>query len=194
MSRAELRALARAMLEGGSPDEFEPPPKLDPGQVEEMLEQAAYATDAGRFDEAVELYTQVIDSTEDPRAYLGRGRIHLDHSDYNRAMSDFRVAEELVPGAPEPLVAMGDLFFGRKDYVQSIEYLTLALGQQPDHAMALTRRGMSQYYLKDYEAALADLQRASELDPDIPMLSSYLARAERRVRGIPTSAVERRRR
>ncbi|MEN0062556.1 MAG: tetratricopeptide repeat protein [Myxococcota bacterium] len=192
VSRSELKALARALLDGKRVPE--PTQHLSPHEIEELLASARFAVEEGRFDDALDLFTQIIDGAEDVRAYLGRGRVHLDHSDFNRAMSDFAVAEDLMPGAPEPLLAMGDLFFGRKDYAQSIEYLTLALEQQPDNAMALTRRGMSLYYRKDYEAALADLRRAAELDPDIPMLASYLARVERRVRATSTISQDRRRR
>jgi len=192
VSREELKALARAVLEGRAPSEAVEP--LASHEVEELLFQADAAVLDGRFEEALDVFSQVIDGSADPRAYLGRGRVYLDHSDFNRAMSDFATAEELMPGAPEPLLAMGDLCFACKDYGQSIEYLTLALGQQPDDAMALMRRGMSQFYRKEYRLALDDLQRASQLDPDIPMLRSYLTRAERRVRGVSTTAPSDRRR
>lgn len=202
VSRSELQALARALMAGETPPPLQaapkatpPPSSLSPHEVDQLMRQAAGAVEDGRFDEAKDLFTQVIEGAPDHAwAFLGRGRIYLDHSDDNRAMSDFSRAQELMPGAPEPLVAMGDLYFGRKDYLQSIEYLTIALGQDPDNAMALTRRGISLYYRREYEPALADLQRAAQLDPDIPLLASYLARAQRRVRNTSTPAPDRRRR
>jgi len=194
VSRDELKALARAMLEETTATVAVPAERLAPHEVDDLLNDAHRAVEHGRFEEALAAFSRVLGDGPDARAYLGRGRIYLDHHDFNEAMNDFALAEELMPGAPEPLVAMGDLCFAAKDYVQSIEYLTLALKQQPNNAMALTRRGMSLYYRKQFEMALDDLQRAARLDPDIPMLGSYLVRAERRVRGVPATVQQDRRR
>ena len=52
----------------------------------------------------------------------------------------------------------------------------------PNHAMAMCRRGISHYYRKNYDTAVADLTRAQALDPDIPNISTYVGMAKRKTK------------
>ena len=95
-------------------------------------------------------------------------------------MSDFVIAEELAPDRPEPQIAIGDLYFARKDYRKAIDYFNAALEVDARNAMAFCRRGISHYYRKNYPQAMQDLKQAQSLDPDIPNIGTYISMAKRK--------------
>ena len=132
---------------------------------------------------AADLYSDILDADPDQIwAQIARGRIWLDLGDFSRAMSDFMTASDVAGDIPEADLAMGDLYFARKDYERAIQHYTDALAQQPEHALALARRGISFHYRKMYREAMADLERAEQLDPDIPNLATYVAMVRRKAR------------
>ena len=114
-------------------------------------------------------------------ACLGRGRCHVGLGDYSAAEADFERAEELDPQNPEPLAAMGNLFFARKDYAHAIERFNAAIELDGTHAMARCRRGISHYYQRNYREAFGDLQRAYNLDPEIPNIRKFVQMAIRKL-------------
>lgn len=173
--------------EAAGPDPAQSTPTLRPQaalpsvDVPAVLKAAHHAVRSGDLDRGTDLFSDVLDA--DPtnvEAMVGRGRIHLDRGDFARAMSDLMSAEEAAPKDPEPRIAVGDLYFARKDYRRAIDYFDLALELQADHAMAHCRRGISHYYRKNYDEALADLNKAQRLDPEIPNIATYVTMAKKR--------------
>ena len=151
---------------------------VEAGRVEELLESADAAMARGDLQTASAAYTELLEYAPGHlTACIGRGRCHLDLGDYAAAMSDFKKAEDLDPNSPEPLVAMGDLYFARKDYTRAIELFDAAIELDGSHAMARCRRGISHYYKKNYRQAFNDLQRAYNLDPEIPNIRKYVQMA-----------------
>ena len=90
------------------------------------------------------------------------------------AMSDFEKAIQIAPFSPEAHVEMGDVFFVRKDYGRAIQHYTDALERDPNHSMALCRRGMCHHYRQRPERALDDLTSARTVAPDIPNIDRYI--------------------
>jgi tetratricopeptide (TPR) repeat protein len=154
-----------------------------PQQISAALKAAYAATESGNMRAGVDLFSDVIDADPDNvAAHVGRGRLFLDLGDYTRAMSDFMVGEEIDESSPEPQVAIGDLYFARKDYRKAIDYFNDALALSPNHAMAVCRRGISHYYRKNYPEALADLRKAESIDEDIPNIGTYITMAKKKSR------------
>jgi tetratricopeptide (TPR) repeat protein len=143
-----------------------------------MMSEALAAVSTGRLSDAVVHYGDVLDLEPDSRsARIGRGRALMNLGQYAAAMSDFQRAEDADPDAPEPMVAMGDLFFARKDYERAIHRYDAALERQPEHAMALCRRGICHHYRASRDLALDDLTQAQRIDPGIPSIERYVAMA-----------------
>ena len=152
-------------------------------RVIECMENAVNALKAGALEEAVDFYSDAIDTNgEHYEAYLGRGRVQLDLGDYGRAMSDFTLADELQPDNPNTRVALGDLFFARKEYTRAIEFYNAALQKLPEHPMAICRRGISFYYKRNFADALRDLEAAYKLDKSIPNIATYVVMAKKKVK------------
>jgi tetratricopeptide (TPR) repeat protein len=158
-------------------------PSLSNRQIEQLLQRASAAAEAGDLQQAIQLYSDALDFDPDNvPASVGRGLAWLDLSDYARAMSDFTVAEDLAPNDAEVNAAIGKLYYDRKDYGRAIDYLDQAVQQNPRHAMAWCRRGISHYYRKDYARAYNNLIEAEKLDPNIPNIRTYVGMVRKRMK------------
>jgi hypothetical protein len=157
-----------------------PAPTMTAEEVRDLLVDAERA--AGRdVLSAVLLYSDVLDAeTDNLEARLSRGRLYMDLADYTRAASDFLKAETRAPEDAEVQVALGDLFFARKEYGRATAYFDAAIRLDGGHARAWYRRGLSRYYRKEFATAVEDLERAKRLDPLLPSLDTFLDRARRR--------------
>jgi tetratricopeptide (TPR) repeat protein len=157
-------------------------PAGDDGRVETLLKDAGGHSARGDLTRAIQAFTDVLDLRHDRAdAYIGRGRCYLELGDYSSAMSDFQRAEDLWPNRPDPHVAMGDLYYNRKEYRRAIEFYDHAVEFDSSHAMARCRRGISHYYRKNFRQAFQDLQRAYQLDPDIPNIRKYVQMAVKKM-------------
>lgn len=76
-----------------------------PGQLQAALELARATVDLGRLREAIRLYTEAAAlGPADPRPFLGRGELHLRLREFDRALSDLRLADRLGGGQRLALV------------------------------------------------------------------------------------------
>ncbi|MGI9455694.1 MAG: tetratricopeptide repeat protein [Aeoliella sp.] len=115
-------------------DELDVPTPLS---FPELLQQGQQQLDDEEFDAALQTFSRAVELSKnslEPRAYLGRAKVHVALEDYQNAIEDFKSAEEQSPGVPIPelLYARGTMY--------------LELGQQ------------------FYGVALPDLQAAYEDD------------------------------
>jgi hypothetical protein len=157
-----------------------PAPMITDEEVRELM------TDAERLAsrdvaQAVLLYSDVIDAEPgNVDALLSRGRLCMDLGDYTRAASDFLKAESRAPGEAEVQVALGDLFFARKEYGRASAYFDAAIRLDESHARSWFRRGLSRFYRKEFAPAVEDMERAKKLDPLLPSVDTFIDRARRR--------------
>lgn len=71
--------------------------------------------------------------------------------------------------------------YRQKQWQQAVECFTQATTEQPDHAPSHFKLGMSHFRLKEYEAALAAMTRALELDPSQKQWQEQLDQTARHV-------------
>lgn len=155
-------------------------PRLSDDALADLLANAR-ATARRDLQEAALLYGDVLDA--DPshlEALVQRGRIYLELHDFARAISDLLKAEEHAPDDASVHAALGELWFVRKDYRRAVAALDVALKAQGKQPAVLYRRGMSRMYLRDFAAAVEDLEAAKRLDPSLPSIDTYLDRARRK--------------
>ena len=161
----------------------------DPGRVHALMTAGAIAVRGGDVEEAEALYSEVLDFSPDLCvAWLARGHCRLVRAKFNAAISDFRKAEGLAPGSPEPLVAMGDFFVARKDYERALSRFDAAIALDGNHAMARCRRGITHYHQHNHRQAYLDLQRALKLDPEIPNIAELVDLAIQRLDDPPNGS------
>jgi len=155
---------------------------LGSDQFRDLMSTAISAWRSGDSDKALEIYTDLLHETPSfVPAWLARGRCHLDRADWTAAISDFRKAEDLAPRSPEPYLAMGDLFVARKEYASALQRFDEALAHDVNHAMARFRRGVTHFYQSNHRQAFLDLQRAYNLDPEIPNIRRFVQLAVRKL-------------
>ena len=143
--------------------------------VFDALSGAHDALRRGASGEASRLLTDALDWAPNHfEARLLRGRCARDAGDQLAALSDFHWAMEVAPQSPLAHVEIGDLFFAKKDYIQAIQHYTNALERDPNHAMALCRRGICHHYKRQPDRALDDLQAAAQINPEIANIDRYI--------------------
>jgi type IV pilus assembly protein PilF len=67
---------------------------------------------------------------------------------------------------------LGALYFQDGNLIVALEELTLAAAIDPDYAPAFSTRGLVLYYVKEFESAEQDFQRALSLDERNPEISN----------------------
>ena len=168
------------------------PPVTEPNPVQEtpvlnndlksLMRIATQAHSEGELENAIDAYSDLLDQQpEHLPALLARGRCHLEKKDYTAAVSDFRRAQNLDKGSTGALIALGDLYFARKNHNQAIAFFDQAIAIESNHAQARCRRGLAHYHSGRYRQAFLDLQRAYKLDPEIPNIRRLVQMAIRKL-------------
>jgi tetratricopeptide (TPR) repeat protein len=146
---------------------------------------------AGRYEEAVEVYTRAVLAGDlDPEAlaiaFNNRGVAYNELGDYDKAIQDYGQALALVPGDKTATKNLRNAHIRRGGAAQQLGEQDAALADytravelEPGHPLAYRRRGQLLLEQGDAAAALADLRRAEELDPGNPDAAALLADAER---------------
>jgi type IV pilus assembly protein PilF len=67
---------------------------------------------------------------------------------------------------------LGSLYFQDGNLIVALEELTLAAAIDPDYALAFSTRGLVLYYVKEFESAEKDFQRALSLDERNPEINN----------------------
>jgi serine/threonine-protein kinase len=125
---------------------------------------------------AIQMYEKAVEL--DPKfalayAQLSRANVfmywtHYDRSEERLAMAKQAVdkALQLNPNLAEVRMALGQYYYhGILDYDRALEHLAIALKSQPNSSDILSWIGYVQRRQGNFEQALANIKKASELDP-----------------------------
>lgn len=135
-TREELTAEEAAEEVGVTlPEDLEEDLERDRSRQKELYNQAVQAHDAGNFEEAVELYRQVI-------AHSGRDRIAANAYRY-----------------------LGDIYSRSDQHRQALRLYDFSLEIRPDAAIVHYRKGMTFWDQGELDSAGESLDRAIELEP-----------------------------
>lgn len=118
------------------------------------------------FDCVILFCTQSISLKPDyANAYFKRGDAYDEIGQYELAINDYTKAIELNY---EPLITVyqyrGLTYLKMKEYVLSISDLDFALSVAPD-ANSYHNRAQAHFYLRNYEQALLDVNKAIDMEP-----------------------------
>ena len=172
------------LTDGMTPDTHHRAPPTPPPDATTSFDSVSEGFEAlrhGNIRAATMHFSDALDwDPTQVEARLARGRCRRDLGDTAGAMSDFLLSQDYAAHSPEPHVEMGDLFFARKDYGRAIGHYDDALQIQPEHAMALCRRGISHHHIRRHSQAVEDLKQAARIDPNIPNIARYIRMASTR--------------
>jgi tetratricopeptide (TPR) repeat protein len=123
-------------------------------------------------------------------AYLRRGEAYRAQGRNDEAVRDWREAIRLAPDAPQPLIALGDLFDQSGDFGRASEWYGQAAERLGDQDPALLYKlALARYRSGEPGAAIAPLARAVAR-PNSTAEAHYLLGLLHRDTGNPAAAVE----
>jgi tetratricopeptide (TPR) repeat protein len=135
---------------------------------------------AGRFDQAIKDYTDVLLRNEkNAWAYNGRGNCLLAKKDYDTAIADYNEAIRLDPQYDLAYRNRGLAFFQKGKYDDAVADLTRAIRLKPGYALAFHDRALCYERRRQFETAIADYTRAIALYKEKPESSTSDAFASR---------------
>ena len=128
-----------------------------------LLSQRRWQQAADELSEAIRL------KPDSGMAYLGRCRVGMARQDYPPAIADCSEAARLVPNSPEAYHERGNAYLLTLQFDHAVEDMNAAikLGDS-DLALAHSIRGRAHIGLKEFGAAIADLDEAIRLNPQMP--------------------------
>ncbi len=130
---------------------------------------------SGSYDQAVAAYNQSlqINPAFGP-AFLGRAQAvwAIDAGQVDQIRADLESARAADPNLPETLTLMGRLYLQTGQADAAVEYLNAAIDQNPNTPLAYFYRAQAFLQMKNPAPALADADRAVQLD--LTYLNAYL--------------------
>jgi tetratricopeptide (TPR) repeat protein len=109
-------------------------------------------------------------------ALIGRGALFLGLGEFEKAARDFTVALERKPDEPEIRLLRAQARFALGKYLESAEDVDMVLTHYPNYVSALQQKGRLEAVNGSYLAALTQLNKAVELDPQ--NARTYLIRSD----------------
>jgi Flp pilus assembly protein TadD len=107
--------------------------------------------------------------------YLGWWCLKAQPPQYDDAIRYYTASWSLRPRNPYTVNALGDALAGKKAYTEAISLFSRAIELKPDYAQAWILRGSAYRALHQYDKALADVNKAIELDANNALLRNNLA-------------------
>jgi serine/threonine-protein kinase len=147
----------------------------DPYVHMELAETYKQLDDPGM---AVEHYNQALAMKDDDAwFYDARADAYFLLGDYEQGLADLERASQLEPEQRDFFTQAGDMFLHEvEDPERALEYYTRAVERSPDEGWVYADRAAAHEALENYGAALADLDRAIELNPENS--SFYIGRGQ----------------
>jgi tetratricopeptide (TPR) repeat protein len=152
--------------------------QAQPADLSSLREQAFAATQAGRFAEAEEYWTEILKQLPDSAAvWSNRGNVRVSQNHLEDALSDYGRAIELAPDAPDPYLNRGIALERMERWEAAIADYDRVLELSPDDAVAYNNRGNARAGMGDWSGAIADYQTATELMPTLSIAQANHALA-----------------
>ena len=142
------------------------------------FEKALTATRDGRLDEALDLWTRVVEATpRDGAAWSNRGNVRLLLGDPRGAIADQNQAMAVEPDQPDPHLNRGTAEEALGLWPEAAADYRWILEREPQEAAALYNLGNVRGSEGDWETARACFSAASEARPGLAMARSSAALA-----------------
>ena len=132
------------------------------------------------YDDAIEAYTMALSKVSSITAgqwpiFLTRA-IEYERSDqWEKAEADFRRALELEPGQPQVLNYMGYSFLEMNTNLEeAMSLIRAAVAARPDDGFITDSLAWGLFRLRDYENAVAPMEKAASLLPVDPIINDHL--------------------
>ena len=141
---------------------------MDSSNLEARLLRGEVLLAKGRPNRAMAIFSGLQDLPEvSARARQGLGIAMLLADTPRPAVGHLKAAVEADPTLWRAWNALGSYYDTQGDWAEAIEAYDLALAEHPNDAMILNNRGFSYFMQGRLDEAVADIERALRLDPDL---------------------------
>ncbi len=129
--------------------------------------EAQFAKSEGKYHEAIELLTEVLDDDpENAAAYNNRGDAKQGLEEYEAAIDDYDQAIDIDPENDIAYNNRGNAKQELGEYEAAIDDYDQAIDIDPENDVAYNNRGNAKQELGKYEAAIDDYDQAIDIDPE----------------------------
>jgi len=132
--------------------------------------EAQQAAAAGDFQEAVALYSRVID--DDPRnieAYLARAEVYVRMEEFDNALADFNQVLRIDENNINAYNNRGNHYARQGDFLLALDDYNTALDLAPENSLLYFNRGNAFRQIGANRQAIANYNRVIQLSPDNPL-------------------------
>lgn len=142
------------------------------GTIDDMLLQAIHAHNQGNLDEAIEIYTKILEATPKTEKNIiavitkHRGMAYFSNNNFEAALEDFDISLKNDPKAFRTYYYKGIVYSIQKKYKEAVECYSESLQINNFQAHTNFRRAMAYYELQEYEKSMNDLNTAIKLGMD----------------------------
>lgn len=139
------------------------------GTIDDMLLQAISAHNQGNLEQAVEIYSKIIEATPDTEKNIiavirkHRGMAYFSMNNFEAAIEDFNTSLLYDPKAFRTYYYKGIVCAIQKKYEDAVEAFSKSLEINKFQAHTNFRRAMAYYELQEYEKSMNDLDTALKL-------------------------------
>ncbi|MCQ2572367.1 MAG: tetratricopeptide repeat protein [Treponema sp.] len=139
------------------------------GTIDEMILNAIHAHNAGNLDEAVNIYSRIIEANPVPPEpvlaviHKHRGMAYFALNKYEEAISDFDRSISYDPKAFRTYYYKGIVYSIVKKYEEAIDCFTESLKLNEFQAHTHYRRALSYFELGEFEKSMGDVNDALSL-------------------------------
>ncbi len=157
-----------------------------------MLVHALREHNAGRFDEAERLYSEILERVENPaiRAiiHIHRGMAAFGRMDYPKALEDFTRAGEEDGTNAKAWYFRGVVYRVVDEPERALEDFSRSIGMDPYQTEPLVARARLLYRAGDLPGVLKDCRKALELSSSVTEARELHRMAVQRLHGVSVSA------
>lgn len=139
------------------------------GTIDDMILDAIQAHNNGQMQEAILIYTKIIQSNPAPNdivlavIYKHRGMAYFAQSNFDEALEDFKSSIKHDPKNFRSFYYIGIVYSVKNDEQQAIEYFDKSLALNQYQAHVYYRKALSLYHIGDYAASMAELANCTSL-------------------------------
>jgi tetratricopeptide (TPR) repeat protein len=138
--------------------------------VNYLFKRSAYYYLQGDFERAAQSYTQDIErEPQQPVHYLARAGCYLNTLQKERAIADVERALKITPNNALALQLRGEIFSLEKNYDAALDLFNRAQAINPHWSVPYFDRGSALLDQKQFQSALAELDKAVSLPPSFPL-------------------------
>jgi len=156
-----------------------------------LIEETKELFNQQKFEEIIELLTNDTlrkihkkEKNKIAELYIFRGNAWYNKKEYDKAISDYNNAKEIVPNYDLAFYNMGNALVAKKEYDKAIENYNTVIEHNPDYIdVCYTARGNVRKAKKEYKEAIDDYTKAidscktnSDLDFNLDLANAYYNR------------------